>query len=206
MPRALRMTVSLALAMVLAGLSAICLGLVDAGRELEDVLGRLEHEAAALHRVTGSAVAHGASVAPITRPRTSLKSAIDGFGVTADRIVHETAPPYARPVARSLSSAIDLVPAAEPIDRALRDYLDQSERAQNEKAPTASAAELSGRLLDRNSEMLVQKIGQARGRTHQAVSTALFGVQTITLLSIGIGALAIGMVARARPAAPYRPR
>jgi len=198
------MSVTLALAIVLAGLSAICLGLVDAGRELDDVLGRLEHEAGALHRATGAAVEHGASVDPITRPRTSLRQGVDNFGATATRIVHDSAPPYARPVAGSLSSSIDLVPPAEPIDRALREYLDQTEQAQKVKAPTTSATELASRMLDRSYEMLVQKISQARGRTHAAVSTALFGVQAITLISIGIAALAIGFATQETPATPSR--
>lgn len=204
MPRTLKMAATLATAMILAALSAICLGLVDAGHALDDELSRLEYEAAALHRATGAAVEHGASVVPMARPRTQLTRSVDDFGDTATRIVRETAPPYARPVARSLSTSIDLVPAAEPIDRALRDYLDRSDQAQGEKAPTASATELSGRLLDLNYETLVQKISQARQNTRQAVSTALFGVQAITLISIGIAALAVGLATQDRAAAPYR--
>lgn len=206
MPRALKMTATLAMAMVLAGLSAICLGLVDAGHELDAAFGRLESEAAALHRATGAAVEHGASVDPITRPRTSMRRTVDNLGETATRTVRDAAPPYARPVSQSLSGSIDLLPAAEPIDRALREYLDQSEQAQSEKARTASANELNGRLLDLSYEMLVQRIREARDRTRRAVSTALLGLQAITLISIGIAALAVGLASKTPPPAPYRRR
>lgn len=186
------MIATLIVAALLAGLSAVCLGLVDAGRELDDVLSRLQYETAALHRATSASVEHGAPVDPITRPRTALSRAVESLGTTADRIVRETSPPYGRLVAHPLAAALDLVPSAEGIDRALRDYLEQTEQSRAEATRSRSAGGLSGRLLDLNYEMLVQKISEARTRTREGIGRALVGVQVITLLSIGIAAFAVG--------------
>ena len=70
------MSATLVLAAVLAGLSTALLGLVDAGRELDATLSRLDGEAAALKRATGDAVEHGAPAEAIDRPRASLKRMI----------------------------------------------------------------------------------------------------------------------------------
>lgn len=189
------MTAALITAAVLAGLATTCLGLVDAGHELDVLLARLEYEAASLHRATGAAVEHGAPVDSIARPRAALRRTVDSLGATADRIVGATAPPYARGIARLLSASIDLVPSADTIDRALRDYLDQTEQAQAETARSTAAVDLRVRLLDLNYGMLVQRISEARERTWQGVARALTGVLLITLVSIAIGALAVGLPA-----------
>jgi hypothetical protein len=195
-------------AAVLAGISATSLGLVDAGHELDGLLARLEYEAAALHRATGNAVEHGASTDPMTRPRTSLRRTVGSLEETTNRIINETAPPYARWAARPLSTTIELPPSPATIERALNDYLEHTEKAQAETAKTASAIELRGRLLDLNYENLVQKIADARAHTRQAIARALAAVQFITLACIAIAALAFGLSGQAAPSGravnPYR--
>jgi hypothetical protein len=207
MDRTLKMTLTLAMAAVLAGVSGTCLGLVDAGQELDTTLGRLEQEASVLHRATIAAVEHGATADAMTRPRTALRRAIDSMSTTADRIVRETAPPYARWLAVPLSGAIDLIPATEGMDRALRDYVDQAEQARNETSKSAGAVGLRTRLLDLSYEMLMQRVGEARDRVRQSIARALTAVHMITLVAIGFAALTIGLSSQSPPApAPYRQR
>jgi hypothetical protein len=207
MERTLKMMLTLAGAAVLAGVSGTCLGLVDAGQELDTTLARLEQEAGVLHRATIAAVEHDATADAMTRPRTALRRAVDSMGTTADRIVRETAPPYARWLAVPLSGAIDLVPATEGIDRALRDYVDQAEQARTETSKSAGAVGLRTRLLDLSYEMLMQRIGEARDRVRQSIERALTAVHMITLVAIGLAALTIGLSSQSAPApAPYRQR
>jgi hypothetical protein len=190
------MTFALILAVLLAGGSALFLGLVDAGQELDSSLSQLDYEASSLHRATIETVQLGASSERINRPRTSLKRMIDGFGATADRILGDTAPPYSRPLARALAAVVDLVPSSDGIGRALGDYLDQADQARAETAKAAGAGELMGRLLDLSYSRISQQISEARERTRHGVSRALVGVQMITLISIGIAALTLGLTAR----------
>jgi hypothetical protein len=203
--RTVRMSLTLAVAAAVAGISAMCLGLVDAAQELDTTLARLEYEAAALHRATTDTVAHGASPDAMTRPRTAMRRAVDSMAATADRIIKETAPPYARWVAVPVSGAFDLIPATDAMDRALREYMDQADQAKNEKSKSAGAVSLRTRLLDLSYEMLVQRIGEARERTRQGMARALTAVHMITLVSIGLAALAIGLSSQTPPApAPWQ--
>jgi len=192
-PRVLRMFFALVLAAVLAGISIIFLGLVDASRELEASLSRLDGESVALHRATGDAVGHGAPAAAITRPRGSLKRMIDELPSSIDRIVRGNAPPYTGGVARALADALELPPAPDAISRAYDEYLEQSKQAQADVARSPKAAELAVRLLDLSHGMLAQRISEARDRTRQAMTRALNGLQLITFISIGIAALALGL-------------
>ena len=190
--RFVKMLSALVFAGVLAGASATLLGLVDAGHEMDDLFARLDSEAAALHRAGSASVQHGAPADPITRPRNSLQKAFETLGPTADRIVDQTAPSYARWAAQPLSTAIDLVPPGDPLKRALADYVDQLSQAQADKARTESAIKLRARLLDLSYEGLLQKIGEARTRTRTGSSRALTGVYAITLASIAIAAFVVG--------------
>ena len=187
------MTVALILAAVLAGLSALCLGLVDAGHQLDSSLAQLDYEAASLHKATVDAVQRRGPADRITRPRNSLTHMIDDLDKTADRIVRETAPPYARPIGQMLGTAIDLKPRTDNISRAMSAYIDQADQARAETKRSAGAGELMERLLELSYERLAQQISDARERTREAVSRALSGVQLITLISIGITALAVGL-------------
>jgi hypothetical protein len=187
------MSATLIMAAVLAGLAASFLGLVDAGREIDASLSRMEREALALHRATTDSVEHGASADAITRPRTSLRRMIDAFASNADRIVADTAQPYTRGISRSIADVFGLVPRTDEINRAYGDYLEQTKQAQADAGRSGSGADLSARLLDLNHEVLIQRIGDARDRARQAVGSALNGLQVITFLSIGIAALAVGL-------------
>ena len=190
------MSATLVLAGVLAGLSVTFLGLVDAGRQLDATLSRLEREADTLHRATANTVEHGGPVEAMTRPRTSLERMIDALGSNAARAVDDAAPPYTRGISRSIGDAIALVPGTDAIDaikKAYGDYLEQSKQAQAEAARTPAAADLTVRLLDLSHENLAQRITDARERTKQAVARALNGLQLITFISIGIAALAVGL-------------
>lgn len=191
--RTARMTVALILAAALAGLSAVFLGLVDAGQQLDSSLSQLDYEAATLHKATVDAIQRRGSADRMTRPRNSLTRMIDTLDATADRIVRETAPPYARPIGRMLGTAIEVIPGTDNISRAMAGYLDQADQARAETARSARAGELMGRLLDLSYERLAQQISDARERNREAISRALSGVQLITLISIGIAALAVGL-------------
>jgi hypothetical protein len=71
--RTVRMTLALATAVVLGGLLAIGLGLVDAGHELNSLLTRLDYEAAALHRASTAAIVYGAPADAMSRPSRALR-------------------------------------------------------------------------------------------------------------------------------------
>jgi hypothetical protein len=195
---------ALVTALLLAGLLAIGLGLVDAGHELDSVLTRLEYEASALHRASTGAVLYGAPPEAMNRPRTALRRNLDDMPATADRILNETAPPYARWAATPLSQLIDLVPSVDEIGRALNAYLEQVERARAETSRTEAAIGLRGRMLDLNYETLAQKLSEARENTRRGVGRALSGVQSVTLLSIALAAAAIGLRSQSKSAGAYQ--
>jgi hypothetical protein len=187
------MMVAAMTALLLAGLLATCLGLVDAGHEMDSLLARLEYEAAALHRASSATVMYGAPEEASTRPRTALRRTVDSLSETADRMIREAAPPYARWAAAPLGESIELVPSSDGIDRALVAYLEQTERAQAETSRTEAAVGLRGRMLDLSYEALEQRISEAREGTRRGIGRALAGVQGVTLVSIGLAALAIGL-------------
>ena len=191
--RAVRMIVALVVAGVLAGLSATLLGLVDAGREIDESLSRMEKEASALHRATTDTIEHGAAADTVNRPRTSLRKMIDGFGSNANRVVRSNATLYTASIAVRLSEEIDLVPPVEDIDKAFAEYLEKTKQAQADARGSQSAKALSTRLLDLSSGVVVQKIGDARDQSKLAVASALNALQLITFLSIGIAALVVGL-------------
>jgi hypothetical protein len=186
------MVATLIVAAAAAGLAATLLGLVDAGHALDDLLAQLDSEASAMHRAASATVVHGASPNPMTRPSNSLKRSLETMPATADRILNESAPAYARWAARPMGDLIGLVPQPNAMSVAVKEYLDQFEQAQAEKARTESAITLRGRLLDLNYDALVQRIDEARTRTRLGLSQALTGVYVITLLSIAIAAYAVG--------------
>lgn len=187
------MTGALALAALLAGLSATFLGLIDAGRDIDGSLARLEREATALHRTTTDGMNHTAPADAVNRPRNSLRKMIDSFAPSADRAVRESATPYLDGLAKWLGARINLVPPVEPINKAFGDYLDQAKQTQADARKSESAATLAIRMLDLSSEQLVQRIEDARDRTRQAVASAMNGLQLITFISIGIAALVVGL-------------
>jgi hypothetical protein len=189
------MTVAMLLAVVLAGLSALCLGLVDAGQQLDTSLAQLDFEAATMHKATVDLVERRGAADRITRPRNSLAHMIDSLDATSDRIVRAAAPPYARPVGLMLGSAIDLMPRTENISRAMSGYIEQADAARAETSRSANATELMDRLLELSYSRLAQQISDARERTREGVSRALSGVQLITLISIGIAAVTLGLTA-----------
>jgi hypothetical protein len=108
-------------------------------------------------------------------------------------MIREAAPPYARWAAAPLGEAIELVPPSDGIDRALVAYLEQTERAQAETSRTEAAVGLRGRMLDLSYEAPEQRISEAREGTRRGIGRALAGVQGVTLVSIGLAALAIGL-------------
>jgi len=187
------MTAALILAVVLASVSATFLGLVDAGREIDASLSRLEREASELHRATTDSIEHGASADAINRPRTSLRRMIDAFGPNAERVVRDTATPFTVPIAPWFGEQISLTPSVENISKAFGDYLEQAKQTQADARGTKSAAALGSRLLELSYGVIVQRIGDARDRTRQASARALNGLQLITFLSIGLAALAVGL-------------
>jgi hypothetical protein len=189
----MRMTFALVTALLLAGLLAIGLGLVDAGHELDSLLVRLETEASVLHRASSATVLYGAPPEAMTRPRTALRRNVEDMPATVNRILTETAPPYAQWAAAPLSQLIDLVPSGNEISRALNAYVEQTDRARAETSRTEGAIALRGKMLDLNYEVLAQKISEARGSTRRGIGRALSGVQGVTLLSIAIAAAAIGL-------------
>lgn len=191
--RVVRMSAAMILAAVLAGLSATLLGLVDAGRDIDGALSRLESEAVAWHRATTDTMAHGAPADAANRPRTALRKAIDAFAATGDRIVRESATPPLGGAAQWVGGQVALVPGVEPINKAYGEYLEQTKQVQAESRKSASAATLATRLLDLSAEQLVQRIEDARDRTREAVARSLNGLQLITFISIGIAALVVGL-------------
>ena len=112
---------------------------------------------------------------------------------SADRIVHDTAPPYARAISRLLADAIEIVPPSDAINRAYDDYLEQTRQAQAGAARSPAAGELSARLLDLGHGLLAQRISDAREHARRGAARALNGLQLITFISIGIAALALGL-------------
>lgn len=194
------MTFALVTALLLAGLLAIGLGLVDAGHELDSVLVRLESEASALHRASSATVMYGAPPEAMTRPRTALRRNVEEMPATANRILTDTAPPYAQWAALPLSRLIDLVPISSEISRALNAYVEQTDRARAETSRTEAAIGLRGKMLDLSYEVLAQKISETRGRTRLGIGRALSGVQGVTLLSIAIAAAAIGLRSQSKSA------
>jgi hypothetical protein len=187
------MTAALIIAAILAGLSATFLGLIDAGRDIDGSLSRLEREASTLHRTTTDVINRAGPAEATTRPRNSLKKMIDTFGPTAERAIQESATPYLDGVAQWLGRRMDLVPAVETINKAFNDYLEQARRAQADARKSDSAATLAARMLDLSAEQMVQRIEDARDRTRQAVASAMNALQLITFISIGIAALVVGL-------------
>jgi hypothetical protein len=187
------MSAALLLAAVLAGLSTTLLGLVDAGRELDSMLSRLEGEADALNRASLDVVEHGGPPEAVERPRASLKRMIDAIPTNAERILRDSSPGYALPISRSLADTLALVPTNEGINRAYNDYLEQAKQAQAEVSRSPAAAELSARLLDLSHGLLSQRILDARSQARDGVSSALNGLQMVTFISIGIAALVLGL-------------
>jgi hypothetical protein len=184
---------ALILAALLAGLSATFLGLIDAGRDIDGALSRLEREATTLHRTTTDALRHAGSADATNRPRTSLKKMIDTFPATGQRAIHDSATPYLDGPAQWLGRRMDLVPQADPINKAFGDYLEQTKQAQADARKSESAGTLSARMLDLTSDQLLQRIEDARDRTGRAVASAMNGLQLITFISIGIAALVVGL-------------
>ncbi len=191
--RVLRMSAAMIVAAVLAGASATFLSLVDAGREIDGSLSRLERQAVALHGTTSDSMAHGAPAEAVNRPRPSLRKGIDAFAANADRIVRESATPPLGGIAQWVGEQLDLVPDVQAIDKAYGEYLEQTKQTLAESRQTESAATLARRLLDLGSEQLVQRVEDARDRTREAVARSLNGLQLITFISIGIAALVVGL-------------
>lgn len=191
--RVVRMTAALIVAVLLAGLSATFLGLIDAGRDIDGSLSRLEREASTLHRTMTDAINHSGPAEATNRPRNSLRKMIDGFGATSDRAIRESSTPYLDGIAQWLGRRMDLVPSIETVNKAFGDYLDQAKQAQADARKSESAANLAAHMLDLSAEQMVQRIGDARDRTRQAVASAMNGLQLITFMSIGIAALVIGL-------------
>jgi len=192
-PRMLRMVQTLVFAAVMAGLSAICLGLVDAGQEIDAMLGRLEYDAASLNRTSAAALENRGSADLMKAPQSRLNHALDTFPQSADQVIHNKTPSWCASAATMIASVIDLVPNETTLKSALKDYADQIKQAQAETAPTAAAIELRNRLLDLKYETLLNRISGARERTRTAVTHALTGLQVVTLTSVGITALFIGL-------------
>jgi len=191
--RAVRMTAALIIAAILAGLSATFLGLIDAGRDIDGSLSRLEREASTLRRTTTDVINHAGPAEATNRPRNSLKKMIDTFGAGGDRAIRDSATPYLDGVALWLGRRMDLVPPVEAIDKAFSDYVSQAKQAQADARKSESAATLAARMLDLSGEQMVQRIEDARDRTRQSVASAMNALQLITFISIGIAALAVGL-------------
>ena len=192
-PRLIRMCWTLVFAAIMAGLSAICLGLVDAGQELDASLSHLEYDVASLKDAAGSAIDRKGAADAMTAPQARLQRALETFPANADRIIGEKTPEWCRPAAKFAADLINLVPNAETLDRAFKEYVEQVSQAMADKAPTPGAVELRNRLLDLKYETLLNKISDARERTRQGINHALTGMQVITLASIGFAALFVGL-------------
>ena len=187
------MTAALIIAVLLAGLSATFLGLIDAGRDIDGSLSRLEREAGTLHRTMTDAINRSGPAEATNRPRNSLRKMIDTFGAASDRAIRESSTPYLDGIAQWLGRRMDLVPSIETVNKAFGDYLNQAKQAQADTRKSESAATLAAHMLDLSAEQMVQRIGDARDRTRQAVASAMNGLQLITFISIGIAALVIGL-------------
>ena len=191
--RALKMAVTIVVAAVLAGSTAVCLGLVDAGRAIDATLEQLDYQAMQLNHSIHAAVARGEPVDPEDRSRASVERRVSSLAGVADGILSEHAPPYVRALSRTLGDAFNLVPPSEAIHEALTAYLEHADQASKEAAQSAGAADVQSRLLELNYDALALKISQARERAGQGISSALTALQLITFVSIGIGAMAVGL-------------
>src|SRR5262245_41484098 len=123
-PRMLRMIQTLIFAAVMAGLSAIFLGLVDAGQEIDMMLGRLEYDVASLNRTASAALENRASADLMKPPQSRLNHALDTFPQMADQVIHNKTPSWCAPAATLAASVIDLVPNEDTLKSALHDYAD----------------------------------------------------------------------------------
>lgn len=186
------MTAALIIAAILAGLSATFLGLIDAGRDIDGSLSRLEREASTLHRTTSDAINRSGPVEATNRPRNSLRKMIDTFGANSDRAIRESATPYLNGLAQWLGRRMDLVPSVETINKTYSDYLEQAKKAQADPHK-ADSSNLAARMLDLTAEQMVQSIEDARDRSRLAVASAMNALQLITFISIGIAALVVGL-------------
>jgi len=186
------MTAALIIAAILAGLSATFLGLIDAGRDIDGSLSRLEREASTLHRTTSDAINRSGPVEATNRPRNSLRKMIDTFGANSDRAIRESATPYLNGLAQWLGRRMDLVPSVETINKTYNDYLAQAKKAQADPHK-AESSNLAARMLDLTAEQMVQSIEDARDRSRLAVASAMNALQLITFISIGIAALVVGL-------------
>lgn len=191
--RAVRMALTMVVAAVLAGSTAVCLGLVDAGREIDATLEQLDYQAMQLNRSIHASVERGHAIDREDRSRTSVERRVESLAKATDGIISQHTPPYVRIFARTLGASFDLLPPADDIQKALVDYLEHADQASKEAAHSEGAAEVQGRLLDLNYDSLALKISQARDRAKQGTSSALTALQFITFFSIGIGAMAVGL-------------
>jgi len=187
------MTAALIIAAILAGLSATFLGLIDAGRDIDGSLSRLEREASTLHRTTTDVINRAGPAEATNRPRNSMKKMLDTFPASGDRAIRDSATPYLDGVAQWLGRRMDLVPPVATIDKAFTDYVSQAKQVQVDARKSESAATLAGRMLDLSAEQMVQRIEDARDRTRQSVASAMNALQLITFISIGLAALAVGL-------------
>jgi hypothetical protein len=194
-PRLFRMLQTLIFAAVMAGLAAICLALVDAALEIDGTLERLEYDVSSLNRTAEAAIERQGSADQMAAPRTRFQHALDTFPENADRIIRSKTP-WGAPVTRALADVIDLVPNAANLNTAYHEYVDQITQALGETARTPAALELRDRLLDMKYESLQSRISIARDGTRGALNTALFGLQFVTLLSIAVAGLAVGLSGR----------
>src|SRR5258705_13954237 len=108
-PRLFRMMQTLVFAAVMAGLAAICLGLVDAALEIDGMLEHLEYDATSLNRTAAAVLENKDSADSMAAPRTRFQHALDTFPENADRMIR-TKTPWGAPVTRALADVIDLVP------------------------------------------------------------------------------------------------
>jgi hypothetical protein len=194
-PRLFRMLQTLIFAAVMAGLSAICLGLVDAALEIDGMLERLEYDVTSINRTATSAIERRASADQMTAPRSRLQRALDTLPDNTDRLIRAKTP-WGAPVTRALADVLALVPNAATLNGAYHDYLAQIEQAQAETARTPAALELRDRLLDLKYESLRSRISIARDNARSGLNTALFGLQFVTLFSIAVAGLVIGLSGR----------
>lgn len=194
-PRLFRMMQTLVFAALMAALSAICLGLVDAALEIDGMLERLEYDVTSLNRTASAAVDRKGSADQMTAPRARLQRSLDTLPENTDRMIR-TKTPWGAPITRALADVVDLVPNAATLNAAYQDYLAQIEQAQAETARTPAALELRDRLLDLKYESLRGRISIARESARSGLSAALFGLQFVTLFSIAVAGLVIGLSGR----------
>src|SRR5215510_956911 len=191
-PRVMRRVQALLFAAVMAALSAIALGLVDTGREIDSMLASFDYDVASLSRAASATLAQREPADRMTAPRSRLRRTLDTFPENTDRIIRVKTPLYCGPVAKVFATLINLVPDPTVLDAAFREYLEQIAQASADRAPTAAARELRDRLLDLKYEALVNRISSARERTREGVSHALTALQVITLASVAIAAFMLG--------------